>query len=59
MASAAKRASKIVPDLRPIPGRTPARIDHGMLPPRFYAHVRDKILQAHVQRKLTVAPSSE
>ena len=47
------------PDLRPVPGRTPARIDYGMLPSRFFAHVRDKILQAHLRRKLAIVPRSE
>lgn len=47
------------PDLRPVPGRTPVRIDYGMLPPRFFAHLRDKILQAHLRRKLTIVPRSE
>ena len=35
------------PDLRPVPGLSPPRCDYGMLPPRFYAHVRDRVLQAH------------
>jgi hypothetical protein len=30
-----------------------------MLPPRFFAHVRDRLLQAHTQRKLTRVPRSE
>ncbi len=47
------------PDLRPVPGRTPARIDYGMLPARFYAHVRDRLLQTHLRRKLTVVPRTE
>jgi PemK-like, MazF-like toxin of type II toxin-antitoxin system len=47
------------PDLRPIPGITPSRFDYGMLPPRFFAHIRDRILQAHAQRKLTQVPRSE
>jgi hypothetical protein len=47
------------PDLRAIPGRTPERIDYGMLPARFFTHIRDKILQAHLQRKLTIVPRSE
>lgn len=47
------------PDLRPIQGRSPARIDYGMLPPRFFAHLRDQILQAHKRRKLAVVPRSE
>lgn len=37
------------PDLRPRPGVTPPRFDYGMLPPRFFAHVRDRILQAHLR----------
>jgi hypothetical protein len=41
------------PDLRPVPGFQPNRLGYGMLPPRFFAHVRDKILQAHLRRKLT------
>lgn len=31
------------PDLRPVPGSRPLRFDHGYLPPRFFAHVRDRI----------------
>jgi hypothetical protein len=46
-------------DLRPVPGRQPRRYDYGMLPPRFFAHVRDRLLQAHTQRKLTRVPRSE
>ena len=41
------------PDLRPRPGLQPSRFDYGMLPPRFYAYVRDRVLQAHSQRRLT------
>lgn len=40
------------PDLAPLPGTRPSRFDYGILPPRFFAHVRDKILKAHLQRKL-------
>ncbi|MER8944936.1 type II toxin-antitoxin system PemK/MazF family toxin [Mesorhizobium sp. M0701] len=40
------------PDLRPIPGTKPSRFDYGMLPPRFYAHLRDRILQVHTSRAL-------
>jgi hypothetical protein len=36
-----------------VPGLQPGRFDYGTLPPRFFAHVRDKILQAHLRRKLT------
>jgi hypothetical protein len=40
------------PDLRPRPGMRPSRFDYGTLPPRFFAHVRDRILQARVRRGL-------
>lgn len=40
------------PDLRLVPGDQPNRFDYGMLPPRFFAHIRDRILQAHLHRKL-------
>jgi hypothetical protein len=40
------------PDMRPLPGTSPARFHYGMLPPRFFVHVRDRILQAHLHRKL-------
>ena len=40
------------PDLRPLPNATPRRYDYGMLPPRFFIHVRNKILQAHRSRRL-------
>ena len=40
------------PDLVPVAGMRPVRFAYGMLPPRFFAHVRDRILQAHLRRKL-------
>jgi hypothetical protein len=40
------------PDLRPLPSATPRRYDYGMLPPRFFIHVRNKILGAHRSRRL-------
>ncbi len=33
------------PDLRPLPGRDDSTIVHGALPPKFFAHVRDKFLE--------------
>lgn len=33
------------PDLRPIPGREESAFAYGVLPPRFFAHVRDKFLE--------------
>jgi hypothetical protein len=47
------------PDLRPRRCMKPTRFDYGMLPPRFFAHVRDLILQAHRQRKLIRIPRPE
>jgi hypothetical protein len=47
------------PDLRPRRDAYPGRFDYGMLPPRFFAHVRDRILQAHLHRKLSRVPRSE
>ncbi len=47
------------PDLRPVLNRTPTRFDYGTLPPRFFAHIRDRILQAHLQRRLASVPRSE
>jgi hypothetical protein len=47
------------PDLRPVPGAKPGRFDYGMLPPRFFAHVRDRILQAHQRRNLHRVARSE
>lgn len=46
-------------DLRPVSSKSPARFHYGMLPPRFFAHVRDKVLQAHFQRRVTFVPRSE
>ncbi|HEX4079838.1 MAG TPA: hypothetical protein VHX61_13305 [Rhizomicrobium sp.] len=33
------------PDLRPIPGRDESAVAYGILPPRFFAHVRAKFLE--------------
>lgn len=45
------------PDLRAI--RSTGRFDYGMLPPRFFAHIRDRLLQAHLHRRLNRVPRSE
>lgn len=37
------------PDLRPVPGK-PGRFHYGILPPRFFDHVRNRLLQAHARR---------
>ena len=41
------------PDLRPVSRVKPDTFEFGMLPPRFFAHVRDRILQAHLDRRLS------
>jgi mRNA-degrading endonuclease toxin of MazEF toxin-antitoxin module len=46
-------------DLRLVPSSQHRRFDYGMLPPRFFAHIRDKLLQAHLHRKLTSTPRTE
>ncbi len=47
------------PDLRPVSTREPDRFAYGMLPARFFAHVRDRILEAHRRRALSQVPRSE
>lgn len=47
------------PDLRPVSRAKPATFEFGMLPPRFFAHLRDRILQAHRNRKLDRVARSE
>jgi len=47
------------PDLRPLPNATPRRYDYGMLPPRFFIHVRNKILEAHRSRRLNRVQRTE
>jgi hypothetical protein len=47
------------PDIRPRRGVTPARFDYGVLPPRFFTHVRERVLQMHLQRKLRTVPRTE
>jgi hypothetical protein len=47
------------PDLRPRPGVEPPRFDYGMLPPRLFAHLRDKLLAAHSARRVVAVKSSE
>jgi hypothetical protein len=39
------------PDLRPVPGRDASTIAYGPLPPRFFAHVRDKFLERDQREK--------
>jgi hypothetical protein len=46
-------------DLSPVPGVSPKRFDYGMLPPRFFAHVRDQLLKVHLDRRLQRIPRTE
>ena len=46
-------------DLSPVPRSSPKRFDYGMLPPRFFAHVRDLLLRAHLERRLEQVPRTE
>lgn len=39
------------PDLRMVPGRDESTIAYGPLPPRFFAHVRDKFLERDQREK--------
>jgi hypothetical protein len=39
------------PDLRTVPGRDESTIAYGPLPPRFFAHVRDKFLERDQREK--------
>jgi hypothetical protein len=39
------------PDLRPVSGRDASTIAYGPLPPRFFAHVRDKFLERDQSEK--------
>jgi hypothetical protein len=39
------------PDLRTVPGRDESTIAYGPLPPRFFAHVRDKFLERGQREK--------
>jgi hypothetical protein len=47
------------PDLRPISREQPQRFDYGMLPPRFFAHLKERLLQAHLRRRLARVQRSE
>lgn len=47
------------PDLRPISGTDPVRFHYGILPPRFFAHIRNKIIQVHARKTLSRVPRTE
>ncbi|MCV3766426.1 hypothetical protein [Rhizobium sp. TRM95796] len=48
------------PDIRPVPGRTGSkRYTYGVLPPRFFSHVRDRILARANEHRLRRISRSE
>lgn len=47
------------PDLRPIPGRKPATYVYGVLPPKFFNQLREKILQALLHHEVDAVPRTE
>lgn len=47
------------PDLRPVPGRDLGSIAYGPLPPRFFAHVRDRFIELDHRRKSARVQRSE
>ena len=47
------------PDLRPVPGRDNSTIVHGTLPPKFFAHVRDRFLERIMREKALAVRRTE
>lgn len=47
------------PDLRPIAGSDLLRYHYGVLPPRFFAHLRDRIIAANARRRIAQVLRSE
>jgi len=47
------------PDLRPVPGRDDSTIVHGALPPKFFAHVRDRFLERITRERGTAIRRTE
>jgi hypothetical protein len=47
------------PDLRPISGGKAARFHYGALPARFFTHLRQKIIEAHLRHRVTRVFRSE
>ncbi len=39
-------------DLSPVPSISPKRFDYGMLPPRFFTYVRDRLLEANKDHRI-------
>lgn len=47
------------PDLVPVSRQEPNRFHYGMLPPKFFAHLRDRILELHARQTLKTVPRTE
>jgi hypothetical protein len=47
------------PDLRPIPGHDESSIAYGVLPPRFFAYVRDRFLERDQRERSTRVKRTE
>ena len=47
------------PDLRPLVGRDETGVAYGMLPPRFFAYVRDRFLERHQSERRTQVKRTE
>ena len=47
------------PDLRPISGHDESTITYGVLPPRFFAHVRDRFLERDRREKTSRVKRTE
>lgn len=47
------------PDLRPVSRAKPNTFHYGMMPPRFFAYLRDRILQVHRDRGLSRVPRTD
>lgn len=47
------------PDLRPLPGHDMSTVAYGMLPPDFFARVRDAAIARYMRKKMKTVPRSE
>lgn len=47
------------PDLCPVARAKAGKFEYGMLPPRFFAHVRDRLLAAYARKKLARLPRTD
>ena len=47
------------PDLRHVAGSYPPRFEYGVLPPRFFRGVRDRLLALYATRRVQAVPRTE